>query len=55
MDNFVIENGWQKNIYFKSYSVLFYTVHYTSSQFAVTYNTLQVAVNPTNDWYIWGY
>jgi hypothetical protein len=29
MDNFVIEKGWQENIYFKLYSVLYYTVHDT--------------------------
>jgi hypothetical protein len=52
MDNFRIENGWQENIYFKSYSVLYYTVHDTSLQYAVTYNTLQVTVYPTNECYL---
>ena len=33
MDNFMIENGWQV-IY------MYYTVHDTSLQYAVTYNTL---------------
>jgi hypothetical protein len=52
MDNFMIENGWQENIYFKSY-ICNYTVHDTSLQYAVTYNTLQVElVYPTNNRYL---
>ena len=50
MDNFMIENGWQENIYFKSY--MYYTVDDTSLQYAVTYNTLQVVVYPTNNRYL---
>ena len=38
MDNFMIENGWQENIYFKVI-YMYYTVHDTSLQYAVTYNT----------------
>ena len=44
MDNFMIENGWQENIYFKSYICII--------QYAVTYNTLQVVVYPTNNHYL---
>jgi hypothetical protein len=48
----MIENGWQENIHFKSYSMLYYTVRDTSLLYAVTYNTLQVVVYPTNDFYL---
>ena len=48
----MIENGWQENIYFKSYIYMYYTVHDTSLQYAVTYNTLQVVVYPTNNHYL---
>ena len=41
MDNFVIENGWQENIYFsQSYSVLYYTVHDTSLGSCISYKRL---------------
>jgi hypothetical protein len=37
---------------------MYYTVHDTSLQYAVTYNTLQVVVYPANDCYLgilrWG-
>ena len=33
---------------------MYYTVDDTSLQYAVTYNTLQVVVYPTNNRYIWG-
>jgi hypothetical protein len=46
----MIENGWQENIYFKSYICII--LHDTSLQYAVTYNTLQVLVYPTNDCYL---
>ena len=31
---------------------MYYTVHDTSLQYAVTYNTLQVVVYPTNNCYL---
>jgi hypothetical protein len=52
MDNFMIENGWQENIYFKSYICIILHVHDSSLQYAVTYNTLQVVVYPTNNRYL---
>ena len=55
MDNFMIENGWQENVYFKSYTdivcciILYMTLLTVCS---LTYNTLQVVVYPTNDCYL---
>ena len=48
MDNFVIENGWQENIYIY-YRLLYMTLAYSMQ---TTYNTLQVVVYPTNDCYM---
>jgi glyoxylate carboligase len=40
----MIENGWQENIYFKSYiCIILYMI--LADQYAVTYNTLHVVTN----------
>ena len=41
-----------KKIYISSHIYMYYTVHDTSLQYGVTYNTLQVVVYPTNNRYL---
>ena len=53
MDNFMIEN-WLARKYIFQVTYMYYTVHDTSLQYAVTYNTVQVVVYPKTI-VIWGY
>ena len=52
MDNFMIENGWQENIYFKSYIciILYMILAYSMQSHIIPYKV--ELVYPTNNRYL---